>query len=556
MKQKKGMPFLLMLLMLGLLPLLIAVVTLVLVSSSELSSSLKESAEERLQAVSTSIEEHFKDQIQEGVLGKNELTYEFIDALVSQDIELTLFEKDIRYVTSLRNADGTRNEGTAASAEIYAKVSAGSTYFGENVTINNKKYMVFYSPIILDDGTFWGMAFAGEPQDEVENTVSGIVMLVIWIAIGIALVASAIVIIVAMIIRKNMAATAAAMEILSGGDIRTKINAKSSIAELNDIISAADLIQSNLESTMERVNENMQNLTREMGEVSDAVYTSNEAKNGITAAVEELAKGSMEMAESVQNTATRMSEMGVEIEDIASLSGEANQNADKVISISSKAKENLTSLIKANKDTAQISDEVADGIMDAGRAVEEINKATQVITDIAAQTNLLSLNASIEAARAGEAGRGFAVVAGEISNLAAQSDKSAKEIQEIVQNIIETSNKNTNLAKKIKDSVASEGTVLADVNESFNEVTNCIDVTTANITEIKNKTVSLDKAKNSVLDEVSTLSSISEENAASTQETNASTEELGANIESINGQTENVARITAEVNDAISYFKL
>ncbi|MBQ0041993.1 MAG: hypothetical protein KBS85_01555, partial [Lachnospiraceae bacterium] len=388
------------------------------------------------------------------------------------------------------------------------------------------------------------------------NQVNGIVLLVLMIAIGVTLAAVALVIVIALIIKKQMSKTAAAMAVLASGDVGAKIDVKSSVAELNEIVGAAQQIQGNLESTMTTVNSNMTELTSQMSEVSSAVYTSNEAKNGITAAVEDLAKGSMEMAESVQNTAAKMSEIGVEIEDIASLSGEANDNADKVISISSKAKSNLTSLIEANKETAKISEEVAIGIMDAGTAVEEISKATQVITDIASQTNLLSLNASIEAARAGEAGRGFAVVASEISNLAAQSDKSAKEIQEIVQNIIEASNKNTELAKKIKDSVASEGEVLAEVDESFNEVASCIDVTTANITEIKAKTVNLDSAKNQVLDEVSTLSSISEENAASTQETNASTEELAANIESINGQTENVARITAEVSDAISFFRL
>ncbi|MBQ0041703.1 MAG: cache domain-containing protein, partial [Lachnospiraceae bacterium] len=199
--KKKGMPFLLMLLMIGLLPLLVAVVIVMLVSTSEISSSLKESAESRLKAVSTSIELHFKDQIEEGELTKNELAYEFIDALESQDIELTLFEKDVRYITSLRNTDGSRNEGTPASAEIYAKVSAGNTYFGENVVIGGKKYMVFYSPIILDDGTFWGMAFAGEPQEDLDNQVNGIVLLVLMIAIGVTLAAVALVIVIALIIK-------------------------------------------------------------------------------------------------------------------------------------------------------------------------------------------------------------------------------------------------------------------------------------------------------------------------------------------------------------------
>ena len=75
--------------------------------------------------------------------------------------------------------------------------------------------------------------------------------------------------------------------------------------------------------------------------------------------------------------------------------------------------------------------------VDGNQSAQQIREATELITDIAAQTNLLSLNASIEAARAGENGRGFAVVADQIRNLSEQSRQSAERIVQIVNDLLD-----------------------------------------------------------------------------------------------------------------------
>ena len=175
---------------------------------------------------------------------------------------------------------------------------------------------------------------------------------------------------------------------------------------------------------------------------------------------------------------------------------------------------------------------------------------------IASQTNLLSLNASIEAARAGEAGRGFAVVAGEISSLASQSDQSSKEIKAIVDEIIATSNKNVEYAGQISEAVNNEGVVLNQVNDSFTVVNEKVEGTVAAIHTIAEKTQELDAAKAQVLDDVSSLSSISEENAASCQETNASMEEIGASIQTIKEESDKTLEITNILEKAISVFTI
>ena len=393
-------------------------------------------------------------------------------------------------------------------------------------------------------------------ESDVMANVNKMTLMAVIVDIILIVIIAAIAVFVSRLVAEPLKALAGTTKLLAEGNVNAENNAKSRVNEIVAIIDAVDVLESQLNEIVTDINGNVDELNINVSEVTNSVEVCNEAKNDITSAVEEVSRGAVEMAESVQNTASSMSDIGTEIEEIASLTDTANDNATKVTEIAGEARSQLEQLIKANKDTINVTDEVAEGIAAAGEAVKEISKAATAIADIASQTNLLSLNASIEAARAGEAGRGFAVVASEISSLAAQSDRSAKEIQEIIDNIVARSEKNTELAGLIKDSVGNEGSVLSSVSESFELVTDRISDTTDSISDIASKAKSLDETKNAVLDEISTLSSISEENAASSEETNASTQELGANIEGINAQTRSITEVAMKVSESIGFFKL
>lgn len=166
------------------------------------------------------------------------------------------------------------------------------------------------------------------------------------------------------------------------------------------------------------------------------------AINQATSTVEQLGKTMQTIASGAEESAAAAEESRAAINQIEKASGEANTQAagsltlvDNLYELSRSTSVDIKTLIKGVSDAAQANFDSAKMIAELERQSEEIGKIVHAVARIADQTNLLALNAAIEAARAGEHGKGFAVVADEVRNLAEMSEKSARGIQEVVNEI-------------------------------------------------------------------------------------------------------------------------
>ena len=179
-----------------------------------------------------------------------------------------------------------------------------------------------------------------------------------------------------------------------------------------------------------------------------------------------------------------------------------------------------------------------------------------LISSIASQTSLLSLNASIEAARAGEFGKGFAVVASEIQKLADESSRSAQTITDIISSLLEESEMTVEIMKEVGAIIAEQRNKIEDTQSHFVDVTEGINSSREDTTMIEERTHVCDESRKTVVDVIANLSAISQENAASAQETTASMEELSATINLLAEAANSLKGLSDQMNEDIQFFKL
>ncbi len=473
------------------------------------------------------------------------------------DIDCTFFYGDTRYLTTLTDEEGNRMLLTQCSDEVKeAVLEQGNTFFAKNIDIGGHDYYGYYIPI-EQKGGIAGMIFTGKPSTELTKATNSYLTYILLICA----VMTVIIIIVAVIIGKTVAKQIQSIRndtvMLSEGNLSFRIQAgRHHILELHEVADAAETLRTQLINVVQMILNCAGTVDTSVAHVDDSIGHCTRAVKDLSSTMDELAYGAQNMASSVEKQAFDMNDISNNITQITESSLATREITGTVSNVSSTAKENLNELLRANNYTTTSANNVIISITSVNGAVQQITTAAQMIMDISDQTNLLSLNASIEAARAGDAGRGFAVVAGEIQKLAEQSNSSARQIQSIIEEVTTRTEECTKIAGQIQDAVNKETNALKIVNRSFEHVDENIAEAAGAVNKITELVEIVDKSKISVLDAVSDLSGISQENAASAEEANASTEELRANVEEVSGQANELKSVIEQLNNSVSFFRL
>lgn len=551
----KRLDFLRVIMLIGSVPLLSAIIILTICAATKMENELETSTYARLRACAISVQKYFEWDIREDILEKDDVSYEFIDSLQKDEIELTFFEGDTRFITSIKDKSGNRVEGTKASEEVWNIVKTGKDYQSDGIDISGAKYYVYYTPVCTDDGKVIGMAFAGEKEAIVNDAKNNLMISFVKIALVLTVVYLIILIWLARIIRKPIAKTAADIENIANGNISNEISGSSQIAETDKLITASRILKEKLNDIVSGVNEHVLNLQQDTASLKERADFCNDGTKQISQAMEELSVTAVTLAENVQDVNAKSLEMGNAITDIDGDVQVLSDNSNHMDKANEDAAKSIETVLDSSNRSSAIVEKITNQIEETNQAILSINEAVDLIMDITGQTSLLSLNASIEAARAGQAGRGFAVVADEIKKLSEQSAQGADTIKQVADNIFEKSNESVALVNEVRELIGKEQEDISVTKESFEILSKTINDNLVAVSRISEKTKQLDTIKQAIIGNINDLSAISEENAASNQEVSANITNIAESIDEMNAATGHVNNISEELAQLMEYFK-
>lgn len=556
----------------GVLPILLLGIVTIMITLTMVKGSLIGEVEESLRgtaaATLAAYEQNSGDYLQAANgdiwkggynISKSENVVDNIKANSGMDV--TFFYGDKRIMTSATDKNGERILGSPAGETIVEKVlRGGEDYFSQGVSLDGVINYGYYIPVYQkgNSATPIGMIFVGTDKAEKDQAVNRILYTIIGAVVIVMAVCMLIAFIFSTSVTTSLRKSIGLVQTVARGELGVEADKKllARNDEIGDLSKAIGRLQQELKNILTQISTNTELLLTASDSLEKTAEETTETMHGVENAVMSIAKGADEQARNSVSASENVTQMGERIMATSMEVDSLNENAGSMRSSSDKAAETMKQLHQINEDVLASIDQITKQTNETNEAAQKIREATEVITEIAEETNLLSLNASIEAARAGEQGRGFAVVAAQIQKLAEQSNASSKAIEEIINELIHNSDEAVATMEHVQKIVGSQSENLISTEQIVEEVSAGIGQSLGSISQIGESTVQLKEAREAIIETMKGLTEIAEQNAANTQETSAVTNEVASNFEKVEESAKQLKDIAGELEGSVKHFRM
>lgn len=554
----------------ALLPILAVCIAVIIINNTVIKNALLSKTKNELQATAEALHtaynqnsgEYFRND--SGEIWKGTYNVSLSQKLVVEMSEktgssLTFFYGDERIVTSLKDKKGDYILGSKAGDYVKKNVlQKGNDVFSSRVSVEETMYYGYYIPVKQNNSDdVIGMIFAGMPVKTVDKTIN-LVSGLLFFVLGIVLILT---IFVCFIASKGIAAaiedSVLVVQKMASGNLSVNINEKNLNRkdEVGKLSASTKSLQESLHNMIGSISENTSRLdssSKDMsnvaGQASDAMSSISENLKSVLSSAKNQAEVTGSVTENVNNINHMLGNTGDEVDGLSDAATDMLKSGSEVAN-------SLKDLYTSNEGVLDAIDKIREQTSETDISVEKIKEAVNLIASIAEETNLLSLNASIEAARAGESGKGFAVVAVEICKLADQSNAASADIEKMIMNLGENSEKTISTMETVQDAINRQSEDMNNTRKIFEKVKGCIKSVAEGVTNIREATERLEGETSCIADDINNLNLQAETNMQNIEETLKAGEDVLKIVKDVSKMSMTVSTAANDMSDSVERFK-
>lgn len=553
-----------------LLPILVVCIAVMVINNTVIKNTLLDKTKNELKATAEALSAAYNQnsgeyfQNDDGEIWKGTYNVSLSQKLVTEMSEktgssLTFFYGDKRLVTSLKDKKGDYILGSKAGDYLKKNVlEGGKDVFTSRVSVEGTMYYGYYIPVKQNNSDdIIGMIFAGMPAREVDKTIN-LVSGLLFLILGIVLVLT---IFVSVLASKEIASaiedSVLVVQNMASGNLNVSINRKNlgRKDEVGKLSAGTKSLRESLGNMIGAISDNTlsldvasQDMSNIAGQASDAMDSISENLKSVLESAKNQAEVTASVDDNVNNINMMLKQTGDEADGLSDA-------ADDMLGTGREVDNSLKNLYNSNEEVLDAIERIRKQTSETDISVDKIKEAVNLIASIAEETNLLSLNASIEAARAGESGKGFAVVAVEISKLAEQSNAASADIEKMIMDLGQNSERTVETMEMVQDAINRQSDDMNNTRKIFEKVKDRINLVAKGVANIREATERLEGETTYIAEDINGLNAAANKNMENVKETMEAGEEVLKVVKNVSSMSVNVNTAANEMMQSVEKFR-